>query len=219
MNETRYNDLSRNLREYYDKEGSYAMMGVCYDPSTKEHNGLLCPGLAKDPKKIKELESLGYIVVKTAPLEADVVNRMNEQERYSYEEKLNHVLVIDKNEKPSLYLEQIIAERYFGAEIVPSIAGVGIDTNSVTRSANRYGYTLDSINGLESILRDVGFQTEMDDRGNLTTSSNIPYPTAKTSKWAQIYAGMKGKIKEALAKLKAAVKPKEQEKDKDQGRE
>lgn len=213
MNQERYTELSGLLQEYCNKNNPRGILGQSYDPSTKECNGLVCPGVDKDSAIVKKLESLGYKVIfpiekkeSRVPSNADV-----------YNDTLRSALVVDSKENPSLYLADLIGDHYYGAGFT-GISGIDSKNNSVTRYAATLSDFPDGANkGLKYILDDLGFKTEMD-QGNLTISSNIPYPAAKTSKIAKIYAGFKGKMKDVFAKFKAFVNPKEQEIDKDQGR-
>ena len=68
---------------------------------------------------------------------------------------------------------------------------------------------------LRNILSRLGFETQIDEKGKVTTSSDIPYPAVKRAKFAQIYNKAKEKIQGAFTKLKALVNSKDQDKEKD----
>lgn len=214
MIQERYDQMNDLLRQYLNENNPMGIMGDCFDPSSKEHNGLLCPGLDKDSETVKHLESLGYKVIYPAQLTEEAVGRMDEAKKYAYDAKMKNALVIDGNEKClSLDLERLIADHYFSAGI-PAIAGVDFRNNSVIRGSYSIDFPPETNENYKALLDDIGFQTEKDDKGNVTISSNIPYPAVTKSKFAQIYDKAKEKIQGALAKLKAFVKPK----DKDQER-
>lgn len=210
MIQERYQQMDEILRQYLNENNPMGLMGQCFDPSSKEHNGLVCPGLDRQSETVKELESLGFKVIYPAQLKEEVVNRMNEAQRFSYMAKMNNALVIDGNEQClSLNLEDLIAKQYFDASTITPLAGMDYQNNSVTRYGNSYEFPPETNANYKKLLDDIGFQTEMDDKGNVTTSSNIPYPVVRRSKFERIYDKAKEKIQGAFAKLKALVNPKD----------
>ena len=208
MIQERYEQMDDLLRQYLNENNQMGLMGECKDPSSKEYNGLVCPGLDRESETVKKLESLGFKVIYPAPLREEIVDRMDEAKRYSYMARMNNALVIDGKENClSLNLEDLIAKHYFAAGITP-LAGMDFQNNSVTRYGNNYDFPPETNANYKALLDDIGFQTEMDDKGNVTTSSNIPYPVVRRSKFERIYDKAKEKIQGAIAKLKALVNPK-----------
>lgn len=215
MNQERYEQAS-NLLSQHLKENSTmgGLIGVSFDPTSKENNGLSLSGLNRDSETVKKLESLGFKVIYPAKLTEREVARMNTENKYVYDAKMSNALVIDGNEQNlSLDFAQTIARHYFSTGYSME-RGVDIKNNSVTEYS--YGNFVEGTNNdFQDLLNDLGFQTEMNEYGNVTVSSNIPYPAVKKSKFEQIYNKAKGKIQGAFAKLKSIVTSKDQVKEND----
>lgn len=212
MIQERYEQASNLLSQHLKENNQMGMIGVSRDPSSKENNGLTIAGLNRDSDTVKELESLGFKVIYPAQLTEQAVDRMDDVQKYVYNAKMSTPLIIDGSEKClSLNLENLLAKHYFKAGM-PDIAGFDSRNNSITRYL-RHGFPPETNANYKKLLDDLGFQTEMDDKGRITTSSNVPYPAVRKSKFEQIYEKAKGKIQGAFAKLKELVNQKDKAKE------
>lgn len=207
MIQERYEQAHSLLSEHL-KENGIIEIGCSYDPSSKEYNGLTIPRLNRESDKVKNLESLGFKVIYPAQLTKQEVDRMDDVQKGAYNAEMSTALVIDGSEKClSLNLENIIAEHYFYAGM-PDIAGLDSKSNSIVRYP-RDEFPPETNANYKELLDDIGFQTEMDEKGIVTISSDIPYPAVKKSKFEQIYDKAKEKIQGVFAKLKDFVNPKD----------
>lgn len=214
MIQERYEQASSLLSKHLKENDLMGLIGVSHDPSSKEYNGLSISGLNRESDTVKKLESLGFKVIYPAQLTEQAVDRMDDVQKYVYNAKMSTALVIDGSEKClSLNLENLIAKYYFDAGM-PDIAGLDSQNNSITRYP-RYDFPPETNANYKDLLDDIGFQTEMDENGRVTVSSDIPYPAVRKSKFEQIYDKAKGKIQGAFAKLKALVNPKDKAKEND----
>ena len=213
MIQERYQQASNLLSQHLKENGSKVLIGDSFDRSSKEYNGLILSGLDRDSATVKKLESLGFKVIYPAPLTEKAVDRMDVGDKYVYDAKMSYALVIDgKEQNLSLDFANTIARHYFSNGYV--LEGVDFEKNSITE--HPHGDFREGVSSeFQDLLNGLGFQTEMDERGNVTVSSDIPYPVVRKSKLEQICDKAKGKIQGVFAKLKALVNPKDQVKEND----
>lgn len=214
MIQERYQQASNLLSQHLKENDSMGLIGVSFDRSSKEYNGLSLSGLDRDSATVKKLESLGFKVIYPAPLTEKAVDRMDVGDKYVYDAKMSDALVIDgKEQNLSLDFANTIARHYF-SNGYGMIGGVDFEKNSITEYP--HGDFKEGVSSeFQDLLNGLGFQTEMDERGNVTVLSDIPYPAVRKSKLEQIYDKANGKIQGVFAKLKALVNPKDQVKEND----
>ncbi len=188
--------------------GNLGKLGISMDRSSGEKNGLSLSKLDKNSDTVKKLEDLGFKVIYPAPLTEKAINEMSVGERYVYDAKMNTALVIDGNEQNrSLDFARTISQHYFSNG---SGMRTGLDTKNNSITEYPFGDFEEGVSaGYQDLLNDLGFKTEMNEYGNVTVSSDIPYPAVKRSKIEQIYDKAKGKVQGIFAKLKGLVNSKD----------
>lgn len=214
MNQERQKQAINLLNQYAEKNEPREIIGYSSDPTSKdEANGFVLNGLARDSGTVEELESLGFKVIYPAKIKEGEIGRWGLETKKINKIFGNNALVIDGEEKHlSLDFANMIAKHYFSCGY--SISGVNIQNNSITEYP--HGNFEEGANiEFQNLLNDLGFKTQMTEYGNVTVSSDIPYPAVKKSKFEQIYDKAKGKIQGAFAKLKSFVTSKEQVKEND----
>lgn len=217
------NQLLREHREYLKNNGEGALLSVAYhDRASGEINGMDMRDLKRDSDTVKRLESLGYKVIYPAELSEERISSMSTSEKYVYDRKMNHALIIDKQEEcQSLEFGKMITDHYLSAEPIRNLWSVESDknNNSINNFIDTRSYKEGTDKDLQGLLKEVGVDSTIE-QGNyykkIGISSEVPYPTVKKSKFAQIYDNAKGKIQGVFAKLKSLVNSKEQVKDNDQ---
>lgn len=214
MNKERYNQVYSLLNKHLENDNIKRLIEYTFDPTSKETNGLSLSGLDKDSDTVEQLNNLGFKVIYPASLKEETVASMGTAEKYVYDSKMSQALVIDTKESHlSLDFANTIAKHYFstGNSI---IAGFDKKNNSITEYP--HGNFAEGTNGeFQNLLNSLGFQTEMDEYGHVSVSSNIPYPAVQTSKFKQIFEKAKGKVQGAFAKLKSYINSKDQVKETD----
>lgn len=210
MNQEKYEQVV-DLLNQNRKKGE--LIGESLDPTSKEANALSLT-LNKDSETVKKLERLGFKVIYPAQLAEEAVARMDVTQKYVYDAKMSNALIIDgKEQNLSLDFANTIARHYFstGDSI---IGGVDIENNTMTEYPHG-NFVEGTNNDFQDLLNGLGFQTEMNEYGNITVSSDIPYPAVKKSRFEQIYDKAKGKIQGAFTKLKSLVTSKNKVKEND----
>lgn len=197
------------------KDALETMLKVHTTPHSKEVTGLTLPGLNKNSDTVKKLEEAGFKVVYPAELTEQAVENLDEVEKYTYDKLLGTALVIDGNEENlSLDFANTISSHYFSTGDGVWSA-VGTENNSITECP--HGQFVDgSSDRLNELLTNLGFRSQVAENGDVTVSSDIPYPVVKKSKFRQLYDLGKDKISSAFAKLKSFFAPKDQVKEDDQ---
>ena len=205
------NELLYQILSERSRDGQWGIMGSSTEPSTKQPNGTIVPGLDRNSDTVKRLEQIGFKVIYPAPLSEDMEDRMSVGRKKVYDLNKNYALVIDSREKTlSLSFEQLIHDCYFKHGM--TISGVDSKNNTVTRYTDNE-FPPETNANYKKLLDDLGFQTEMDEHGSVIVSSDIPYPTVRKSLFEKIYNTARDKVQGTIEKLKNLVKSKKKDKE------
>ena len=220
MNKERSQEVMGLLEEYMSNHGKQ-IIGESKDPTFKEENGYSLR-LSKDSNTVKDLEARGFKVIYPAKLKDEFEQPNGQGEfikgKYLNEQFKDNAFIIDSSEKPSLDLANAIARHYFlEGENGHILTGMDAKSNAMTFFTHGSGYIDGANQDFSELLNGMGFETQIDEYGRVTASSNIPYPAPaiQKSKFEQIYDKARGKIKDMFSKIKSIAHSKEQKQNND----
>lgn len=167
--------------------------------------------ISKDSPLIEQLTQAGFKVIYPAEAPTEHIARMTEEQKSDYNYHQNEGLIVDASaDKHPIGLANIIASHYY-ADIGGTLGGY--TDNSVTYHNGTYPGKDEEQNKINedfsNILNELGYETETNERGEITAKGDMPYPTVQKSKLQQIFDNAKSKIQNVFAKLKSALSQKQ----------
>ena len=223
MEDNKWEKLEEILHEKGDLIGRPMVVGKDLYTGIQES---LSVDMKRNPEVIRKLETLGFKVIYPAEISENDQKRLEEidiSDKYTYELRRDNALIVDTQlQHHSMSLAVTIAEHYFslGKEYASDygldMGGLGINQLFECMSE---GFRAQHENEFDEILKSVGFETEQ--AQNIGEMSYLKIHTdgqmypVKQSKFGQIYMNAKDKIQGMFNKIKAIVKPKTKEKEKE----
>ncbi len=213
MNKEREELLTQILEKAGEEKKIEVPFGNSRDPHFQETTALYAQYEQIDSDLIEDLEAAGFKSIFPAKLPDEAIERMDKLSRDRYERKMRHSMIVDTQEPHrTVDLVHTIAKHYYSTGDVEPLSGIDKRDNSITEFP--WGnFREGSSEEFSQILRDIGYQTEIGENGQVKAFSDVPYPVVKKSKFGQIYDKAKGRIKDVFSKIKSMVSSKEETKE------
>lgn len=171
--------------------------------------------IGKDSPLIGQLTQAGFKVIYPAEAPIKYVESMTEEQRSDYNYNQAKGLIVDaRADKHPMGLANIIAGHYYAD--VGGILG-GYDDNKITYHNGLYPGKDEEQNKINknfsNILNELGYETEINEHGEVTAKGDMLYPMVQKSKLQQIFDNAKSTIQNVFNKLKSTLDKKQNSRD------
>lgn len=195
----------KQILEIIKKENEKDVMDSYYhDHKDAEVTLVSLNRLREDSPAVNKLKNSGFHVIYPPQLSETDLEKMppSKREQYKVATKYSPTAhVIDKGEENlTLGLANKLAKMYFkfNPYSLTCLPGYNKDNNSMTYDLGKNPYT----EKFNELLKNIGYESELDKEGRLSVYSDIPYPHVKKTKFEKIYDKAKNGINKILSFFK-----------------